>query len=244
MMMMRRHKTDLLAQSKHNNNNENKINKNKKKKEKRNRHCPPITAHKWGNICHMLLSASLLLLLLCSCCQLGRAQQQQQQQQLEQRSEFEAVELPQDNNENDIEFASLDGATQLLPATRQHGVVDVTVAPPATPTLLLTSSGSTSSSSFTELQGGEVLGERILRRSESPYLARDDLEVVRGARLTIEPGVTVEFAPTKGLKVRGVLQAVVSARINFPKYPVVSSVWNGVYTVAGRDLQEARLKEK
>lgn len=137
---------------------------------------------------------------------------------------LEAVELLQDNynnnnnnnnNDNDIEFASLDGATQLLPATRQHGIGDATAAPPSTPTLLT----SSMSSSFTELQGGELLGERTLRRSESPYLARDDLEVVRGARLTIEPGVTVEFAPTKGLKVRGVLQAVVSVTINFGGIP-------------------------
>lgn len=210
-MTLRRHKTDLLPQSKHNKNNNNESNKNI--------HCPP-TAHKWGNICHMLLHTSLLLLLLLSSCQVGRAQQQQEQQQLEQRSKLEAVELLQDNynnnnnnNENDIEFASLDGATQLLPATRQHGIGDATAAPPSTPTLL------TSSSSFTELQGGELLGERTLRRSESPYLARDDLEVVRGARLTIEPGVTVEFAPTKGLKVRGVLQAVVSVTINFGGIP-------------------------
>lgn len=207
-MTLRRHKTDLLPQSKQNKNNNNESNKNT--------HCPP-TAHKWGNICHMLLHTSLLLLLLLSSCQVGRAQQQQQQQQLEQRSKFEAVELLQDNynnnnnNDNDIEFASLDGATQLLPATRQHGIGDATAAPPSTPTLL--------TSSFTELQGGELLGERTLWRSESPYLARDDLEVVRGARLTIEPGVTVEFAPTKGLKVRGVLQAVVSVTINFGGIP-------------------------
>lgn len=233
-MTMRRHKTDLLPQSKHNknnNNNDNKINNNSKKW--RNRHCPP-TAPRWGNLCHMLLSASLLLLL--SSCQLGRAQQQQPQ--LEQHSVFEAVELPQDinennnNNDNDIEFASLDGATQLLPATRQHGIGDATAAPPSTPTLLLTSSAtSLPSSAFTELQDGEVLGERTLRRSESPYLAREDLEVMRGARLTIEPGVTVEFAPTKGLKVRGVLQAVVSATINFRVYPVVSGVaGRGIYS--------------
>lgn len=114
------------------------------------------------------------------------------------------MELLQDN---DIEFASLDGATQLLPATRHSGG-DVTPAP-------TTSAPPMTSSSYTELQGGEILSERILRRSESPYLAREDLEVVRGAKLTIEPGVTVEFAPTKGLKINGVLQAVVSEKMAF-----------------------------
>lgn len=202
-MTLQRHKTQLMQQNKQcSNNNNNNHNKHKS--------CPPLAA-KWGNICTILLC-----LLLLSSCQLGRAQQQklrqgQQQQALPPHSELEAVELLQDNdnnnnndNDNDIEFASLDGATQLLPATRHGG--DATAAPPSTPALLLTSS----TSSYTELQGGEILSERTLRLSESPYLARDDLEVVRGARLTIEPGVTVEFAPTKGLKVRGVLQAVVS----------------------------------
>ncbi|ALC38872.1 CG3921 [Drosophila busckii] len=193
----------------------------KTKVNKQTKYCPPHcatpTGNKWTHICLIL---PILLLLLS--CQLGRAQQQQQQQQqqfeqqqqqvLSQPSqvELESIELLQDNNDpdNDIEFASLDGATQLLPATPHR--VDATAAPPATPTLLLTSSSSSSSgaSSYTELQGGEILGERTLRFSESPYLARDDLEVVRGARLTIEPGVTIEFAPTKGLKVRGVLRAV------------------------------------
>ncbi|XP_030383875.1 protein bark beetle [Scaptodrosophila lebanonensis] len=140
------------------------------------------------------------MLLLLSATQLGRngAAAEQQQQQQQQQQDLEAVELLQDN---DIEFASLDGATQLLPATRH--VMDATKAPPASspPPPMLTSS-------YTELPGGEILSERIWRLSESPFLAREDIEVVRGARLTIEPGVTIEFAPTKGLKVRGVLQAV------------------------------------
>lgn len=193
-MTLQRHKAKLLQQRKQtcNSHNENEHNK-----------CPPIGIGKWANIC------TILLLLLLSSCQLGRAQQQQQQlrqgQAVPAHTERESVELPQDiESDNDIEFASLDGATQLLPATR-HGV-DATAAPPSTPSLLLTSSAN----SYTELPGGEILSERTLRLSESPYLAREDLEVVRGARLTIEPGVTVEFAPTKGLKVRGVLQAVVS----------------------------------
>ncbi|XP_034471844.1 protein bark beetle [Drosophila innubila] len=186
-MTQQRHKTNFLQQSKHNYNRNN--NKN------HNNNCP-LQAPKWASICTILF-----LFLLLSSCQLGRAQQQeqeqQQQQQRKRQTELETVE--EDNN---IDFESLDGATQLLPATRHGG--DATAAPPSTPSLLLTSS----SKSYTELQGGEILSERVWRLSESPYLARDDLEVVRGARLTIEPGVTVEFAPTKGLKVRGVLHAV------------------------------------
>ncbi|XP_043645719.1 protein bark beetle [Drosophila teissieri] len=141
---------------------------------------------KWATICLWMVVT------LAFSTHLARSQESRQAE------DSREVELLQDN---DIEFASLDGATQLLPATRHSGA-DVTVAPQAsTPSM-------TSSASYTELQGGEILSDRILRRSESPYLARDDIEVLRGARLTIEPGVTIEFAPTKGLKINGVLQAV------------------------------------
>ncbi|XP_033235622.1 protein bark beetle isoform X2 [Drosophila pseudoobscura] len=165
------------------------------KSQSQQKHCLPPTAPQWGsnNIWLLLLGALLLL----SSCQLGRAQQPQQGLP---PADTE-VELLQ---ENDIEFASLDGATQLLPATRAHSG-DATMTPPPPPPL---STPVPLTSSYTELQGGEILSERTLRRSESPYLARDDLEVMRGARLTIEPGVTIEFAPTKGLKIKGVLQAV------------------------------------
>lgn len=63
---------------------------------------------------------------------------------------------------------------------------------------------------FTEISGDVVLGEKILRASESPYMLRTDLEVERKARLIVEPGVTIHFAPMVGITVRGSLLALVS----------------------------------
>ncbi|KAH8259932.1 hypothetical protein KR038_005318 [Drosophila bunnanda] len=146
----------------------------------------------WPAICSW---GTVLLLSLISLTHLAQAQENPNP--AKQQADLEVELLP----ENDIEFASLDGATQLLPATRHS---DVTAAP----TTSSPHDVMTSALSYTELQGGEILSERILRLSESPYLAREDLEVLRGAKLTIEPGVTIEFAPTKGLKISGVLQAV------------------------------------
>ncbi|EDW76452.2 uncharacterized protein Dwil_GK14651 [Drosophila willistoni] len=189
-MTLQRHKTNCHQQ--------------RKQKSKNNKNChqllPPAAATKWGgnHICLLFILALLL-----SLGQLGRAQQSEQELNLPQ-SDLEVELLP----ENDLEFASLDGATaHLLPATQ----APMPPLPLPSSTSTVTSSPSSlgqQSTSYTELQGGEILGERILRLSESPYLARDDLEVIRGARLTIEPGVTIEFAPTKGLQVKGVLQAV------------------------------------
>lgn len=63
---------------------------------------------------------------------------------------------------------------------------------------------------ITELSGGQIVGERILHKYESPYLLRTDLEIERGAKLTIEPGVSIQFAPMVGITVRGSIYAVVS----------------------------------
>jgi hypothetical protein len=65
-------------------------------------------------------------------------------------------------------------------------------------------------SQFTELAGGSVVGERLLKASESPYLLRTDLEVERQAKLSIEAGVTIHFAPMVGITVRGTISAIVS----------------------------------
>lgn len=65
-------------------------------------------------------------------------------------------------------------------------------------------------SQFTELDGGVIVGQKILRQSESPYVLNTDLEVERGGSLTIEPGVTIEFAPMVGITIRGVITALVS----------------------------------
>uniref|UniRef100_A0A0K8VVP7 Neurotrypsin n=1 Tax=Bactrocera latifrons TaxID=174628 RepID=A0A0K8VVP7_BACLA len=113
----------------------------------------------------------------------------------------------------ELEFASLDGAgTQLLtpPSTVAPQwplkVVDIVEPAPAQP--VMSSQPALSASSYTELQGGEITGERTLRYSESPFVARQHIEVAKGARLIIEPGVRVEFAPTVGITVRGILHAV------------------------------------
>uniref|UniRef100_A0A182TA01 Uncharacterized protein n=1 Tax=Anopheles maculatus TaxID=74869 RepID=A0A182TA01_9DIPT len=62
---------------------------------------------------------------------------------------------------------------------------------------------------YTEIGGDVVLGEKVLRASESPYSMRTDLEVERRARLIIEAGVTIHFAPMVGITVRGSVVAMV-----------------------------------
>lgn len=61
-----------------------------------------------------------------------------------------------------------------------------------------------------DLPGGEITGERTLRRADSPYLLRSDLEVAVGGKLIVEPGVTVHVAPMVGITVFGALLAMVS----------------------------------
>lgn len=65
-------------------------------------------------------------------------------------------------------------------------------------------------SEFIELPGGSVTAEKILHRAEKPYLLLADLDVETSGRLVIEPGVSLHFAPSVGITVRGVMQAVVS----------------------------------
>lgn len=67
-------------------------------------------------------------------------------------------------------------------------------------------------SEFTEISESTISGEKILHRSESPFLLRQDLEIELNAKLTVEPGVTVHFAPMVGITVRGQIQAIVSIR--------------------------------
>lgn len=64
--------------------------------------------------------------------------------------------------------------------------------------------------SVTELQGGAIVGERTLRLLDSPYVLNTDLIVERGAKLVIEPGVEIHFAPMIGITVRGAIIGVVS----------------------------------
>ncbi|XP_054002830.1 protein bark beetle [Hylaeus anthracinus] len=60
----------------------------------------------------------------------------------------------------------------------------------------------------TELPGGHILrGQRLLERSKSPYLLREDLFVDRDCELVIEPGVEIRFGPMIGITVRGIITA-------------------------------------
>lgn len=70
---------------------------------------------------------------------------------------------------------------------------------------------------FTDLKGNLLVGERIWRYDESPYILRSDLEIDKSAKLVIEPGVVVHFAPMVGITVHGILQARVSFEIIFLK---------------------------
>lgn len=63
---------------------------------------------------------------------------------------------------------------------------------------------------FTEINEQEISGEKILYQSESPFLLRQDLEVLRSAKLIVEPGVTIYFAPLVGITVLGQIRAIVS----------------------------------
>ncbi|XP_043270872.1 protein bark beetle isoform X2 [Venturia canescens] len=61
---------------------------------------------------------------------------------------------------------------------------------------------------FTELPGGSITGgQKILDRSKSPYIVREDLFVESGGELVLEPGVEIRFAPMIGLTVRGIITA-------------------------------------
>lgn len=67
-------------------------------------------------------------------------------------------------------------------------------------------------SRYTEITEREITGEKILYASESPFLLRQDLEVQQHAKLIVEPGVTVHFAPMVGITVRGQIKAIVSIK--------------------------------
>lgn len=64
----------------------------------------------------------------------------------------------------------------------------------------------------TELPGGHIVrGQRLLERSKSPYLVREDLFVDRECELVIEPGVEIRFGPMIGITVRGIITAKVNS---------------------------------
>lgn len=63
---------------------------------------------------------------------------------------------------------------------------------------------------FKELPGGRIKGQRILERSRSPFLVREDLYIEKTGELIVEPGVEIHFAPMIGITVRGVITAKVN----------------------------------
>ncbi|KOC70028.1 Galectin-3-binding protein [Habropoda laboriosa] len=69
-------------------------------------------------------------------------------------------------------------------------------------------SNSNSNGGLTELYGGRIVrGQRLLERSKSPYLVREDLFVEREGELVIEPGVEIRFGPMIGITVHGIITA-------------------------------------
>lgn len=61
-----------------------------------------------------------------------------------------------------------------------------------------------------ELHGGSVIrGERILPKSKSPYLLREDLFIEKDGKLIVEPGVEIRFGPMVGITIRGIISAKV-----------------------------------
>ncbi|KAK0090171.1 hypothetical protein PV325_002596 [Microctonus aethiopoides] len=59
-----------------------------------------------------------------------------------------------------------------------------------------------------EISGGYIIGEqRILEKSRSPYILREDLFVEKDGELIIESGVEIRFAPMIGITVRGIITA-------------------------------------
>lgn len=59
-------------------------------------------------------------------------------------------------------------------------------------------------------EGGSIRGNVVYDVTKSPYVVTQDIVIQRGAKLTIQPGVTVKFDPGVGMTIRGVLQAEVS----------------------------------
>ncbi|KAF7992731.1 hypothetical protein HCN44_005075 [Aphidius gifuensis] len=70
------------------------------------------------------------------------------------------------------------------------------------------SSGDNDAKGFTEIPGGHIVrNKRVLEKSKSPYLLREDLFIEREGKLVVESGVEIRFAPMIGITVRGILTA-------------------------------------
>lgn len=80
-----------------------------------------------------------------------------------------------------------------------------------TPSIYYTEPSIPDAKSLTELTGGHIIGgQRILERTKSPYVLREDLYVEEKGELVIQPGVEIRFAPMIGITVRGIITAKVN----------------------------------
>ena len=70
--------------------------------------------------------------------------------------------------------------------------------------LLLPATGVEAQSGGT-IVGGPIFSDTTWTAANSPYSATNSVQVMNGATLTIEPGVTVRFAQGKALAVNGQL---------------------------------------
>ncbi|XP_037882246.1 protein bark beetle isoform X1 [Glossina fuscipes] len=127
---------------------------------------------------------------------------------------YESVDYSDSLNNIDPDFhANMLAAATTTATISTHNDPHRPLLPQTTPLSSSSTSSSPSTSllsshSGTLLEGGSITSDRILRYSESPYRVNEHIIIQKGAKLTIEPGVTIEFAPNVGITVRGVLQAV------------------------------------
>ncbi|KAJ8673364.1 hypothetical protein QAD02_004626 [Eretmocerus hayati] len=96
------------------------------------------------------------------------------------------------------------------------GVVNAALQPETTepasiyytePSLASSNSIETGYRGPTQLPAGKIIGIRRLERSKSPYVLREDLEVMSEGELQIEAGVELRVAPMIGITIRGVITA-------------------------------------
>nr|XP_003703916.1 PREDICTED: uncharacterized protein LOC100876764 [Megachile rotundata] len=119
----------------------------------------------------------------------------------------------------------------------------------AEPTFI-NASNSNANGVLTEVHGGRIVrGQRLLERSKSPYLVREDLFVEREGELVIEAGVQIRFGPMIGITVRGIMTAkgdpqapilLSAAEVNNEVHPAESPL--SIRLVDGPTPYEGRLQ--
>lgn len=130
----------------------------------------------------------------------------------EENHEIDVSELPKQHSDSDYMYEPIDTSHRFNfdDDIDESKNVNLNVNNNIHETEVVPQSSDESPSKLSEITERQISGEKILRLSESPYLLRQDLEVLQNARLTIEPGVTVHFAPLVGITVLGQLKAIVS----------------------------------